>query len=300
MKLNIVNGKIVTADSIIENGTLKIEGGKIADIIENGKSENGKSENGKSGPDRISRTLDAKGEYILPGIIDIHGDDLEGAISPRPSTRFPIELALLQVDRKYAACGITTKLHALSYYDDELKDRHAGNSIEIMEVLEKIQDDLLTDHFIHVRCEIGHNMEAAFEAIQNRFVKLVAVMDHAPGQGQFNDPAKYIEFHKGAYNLNCRDAIRSGAVDVLCSDYYPASLLYSIFLMQRLGLMSLTKAARMVTLNVAKAMGMEDTIGSIEMGKRANLVVVSGKKGIPVVTETIVDGKLVYSAGGKA
>jgi len=44
---------------------------------------------------------------------------------------------------------------------------------------------------------------------------------------------------------------------------------------------------------------MEETIGSIEVGKRANLVVVSEKDGMPIVSNTIVNGELVYSAGGK-
>ncbi|MGB9927230.1 MAG: alpha-D-ribose 1-methylphosphonate 5-triphosphate diphosphatase [Methanosarcina sp.] len=391
MRFNIINAKIVTLDSVIENGTLEIEDKNIIGIREKEEIESGKEiETAKS-----DGVLDAAGKYVLPGIIDIHGDDLEGVISPRPSTRFPIELALLQADRKYVAWGITTKLHALSYYDDELKDRHAGASIEIMEALECIEDKLLTEHFIHVRCEIGHEMKDAFEAIENRFVKLVSVMDHAPGQGQFNDPAKYIEFHKGAYNLSdefleklmkkkmdlsfsdlklekirevarrardrnlllashdddspehveflhslgaclsefpinleaakrakelgmiismgapnlilgrstannlsCREAIKAGAVDVLCSDYYPTSLLYSAFLLQKLELLPFPEAVKMITLNAAKVMSMEESIGSIEVGKRANLIIVSEKDGMPVVSNTIVNGRLVYSAGG--
>lgn len=383
MKLNIINGNIVTPDSVIENGTVCIENGKITEICEcQGQC--------------TDNIVDAKGAYIIPGIIDIHGDDLEGAISPRPSMRFPIDFALMNVDRRYAACGITTKLHALSYYDDELKDRHAGNSIEVMDALERVREELLTEHYIHVRCEIGHNMDDAFKAIETPFVRLVSVMDHAPGQGQFNDPEKYIEFHKDAYglsgedleklmkrkmdisfsdikiqkisevarkaqerglliashdddspehvelvhslgahisefpinleaakkarelgmitsmgapniilgrstsnNLSGRDAIREGAVDVLCSDYNPPSMLYSAFLLKELSILTLPEAARMVTLNAAKAIGMDDTIGSIEEGKQANLVIVHEKAGIPVVTDTLVNGELVFTTGAK-
>jgi alpha-D-ribose 1-methylphosphonate 5-triphosphate diphosphatase len=396
MKFKIINAKIVTLDSVIENGILEIEREKITGIRKKEERESERESEKEIEPAEPERVLDVAGKYVLPGIIDIHGDDLEGVISPRPSTRFPVEFALLQADRKYAAWGITTKMHALSYYDDELKDRHAGDSLEIMDALEQLEDKLLTEHFIHVRCEIGHEMKDAFEAIENRFVKLVSVMDHAPGQGQFNDPAKYIEFHKGAYNLSdesleklmkkkmeisfsalkskkieeiakrarnrnlllashdddspehvefvhrlgaclsefpinmeaakrakelgmiismgapnlmlgrstannlsCRDAIKAGAVDVLCSDYYPTSLLYSAFLLQKLKLLSFPEAVKMISLNAAKVLRMEETIGSIEVGKRANLVVVSEKDGMPIVSNTIVNGELVYSAGGK-
>jgi imidazolonepropionase-like amidohydrolase len=42
----------------------------------------------------------------------------------------------------------------------------------------------------------------------------------------------------------------------------------------------------------------DTTTGSIEIGKRADLLVVSERMGIPVVTRTIVGGEVVYVAGG--
>lgn len=53
-----------------------------------------------------------------------------------------------------------------------------------------------------------------------------------------------------------------------------------------------------ITLNPAEAVGMDGTIGSIEIGKRADLLVVSERMGIPVVARTIVGGEVVYAAGG--
>ncbi len=53
-----------------------------------------------------------------------------------------------------------------------------------------------------------------------------------------------------------------------------------------------------ITLNPAAAVGMDGTIGSIEIGKRADLLVVSERMELPVVTRTIVGGEVAYAAGG--
>ena len=327
------------------------------------------------------------------GIIDIHGDDLETAISPRPSSRFPVNFALMQLDRCNAVYGITTKLHAIAYFEDELKGRHVGLSKEIAKTIVHNRSGLLTNHFLHVRCEISADLEDVLEVIESPLVKLVSLMDHTPGQGQFSDPKQYREYHKKTYSLNDTEidgiirkksgyadskmrnmreivrkaqgkgimiashdddspqkvelvcsigarisefpitlnaanrsrelgmtvcmgapnlvlggstsgnlssiqAVTAGLVDVLCSDYSPASMLYSPFILWRQGIMALPDAVKMVTLNPAKAVGMDNMIGSIEVGKRADILVVTEHVGIPVVKRTIVNGKVIYTGGG--
>ena len=44
--------------------------------------------------------------------------------------------------------------------------------------------------------------------------------------------------------------------------------------------------------------GSNTTTGSIEIGKRADLAIVSERMGLPVVTRTIVGGEVVYASGG--
>jgi alpha-D-ribose 1-methylphosphonate 5-triphosphate diphosphatase len=53
----------------------------------------------------------------------------------------------------------------------------------------------------------------------------------------------------------------------------------------------------MVSLHPAKAMGIENEVGAIEAGKRADLIIVEEISGIPVVMKTMVGGRVVYNAG---
>jgi len=94
-------------------------------------------------------------------------------------------------------------------------------------------------------------------------------------------------------NLSAQEAMRKGLVEVLCSDYNPTSMLYAPFVLAKKGLLRLSEAVNMVSLNPAKAIGM-DTVGSIEVGKRADMVLIDEMDGIPLVLKTIVNGRLIY------
>ncbi|MDR1317290.1 MAG: alpha-D-ribose 1-methylphosphonate 5-triphosphate diphosphatase [Spirochaetales bacterium] len=107
--------------------------------------------------------------------------------------------------------------------------------------------------------------------------------------------------HSG--NLCAREAIREGCADILCSDYYPASLLHSAFKLQEEGLLTLPEAVRMLTLNPAKAMGLDRDFGSVEAGKKADLLVVRIVQGRPAVSKCFIGGRAVlqleYRGGGE-
>jgi alpha-D-ribose 1-methylphosphonate 5-triphosphate diphosphatase len=74
-------------------------------------------------------------------------------------------------------------------------------------------------------------------------------------------------------------------------------MLYSVFILWKQGIMTLPDAVCMISLNPAIAVGMNGTIGSIEIGKRADMLIVSEQMGIPMVTITIVNGNIVYTKG---
>jgi alpha-D-ribose 1-methylphosphonate 5-triphosphate diphosphatase len=97
--------------------------------------------------------------------------------------------------------------------------------------------------------------------------------------------------HSG--NLSALDAIRGGCADILCSDYYPASLLHSAFKLESEGLCSLPQAVRMLSLNPAKAMGLAADYGSVELGKKADLLVVRSIQNCPMVYKCFIDGRTV-------
>lgn len=95
--------------------------------------------------------------------------------------------------------------------------------------------------------------------------------------------------HSG--NMSAAEAILKDCVDILCSDYYPPALLHSIFVMNKKYGIPLPAMVNRVTLNPAKAMRIDSDYGSIEVGKKADLLIVEVLDGYPVITHSIVDGK---------
>jgi alpha-D-ribose 1-methylphosphonate 5-triphosphate diphosphatase len=97
--------------------------------------------------------------------------------------------------------------------------------------------------------------------------------------------------HSG--NLSAAEAIKASNIDILCSDYYPPALLHAVFaLHERYGL-KLVDVFKLVTLNPAKAVGMDQEIGSIKEGKKADLLIIETiDVDYPVVTSVMVDGEL--------
>ena len=92
-------------------------------------------------------------------------------------------------------------------------------------------------------------------------------------------------------NMSAAAAIMEGSADILCSDYYPAAILQSIFLMHTKHGLPLTRMANMATLNPARAVRIDKDYGSIEPGKKADLLIVGILDGYPVVTHVFVEGK---------
>jgi alpha-D-ribose 1-methylphosphonate 5-triphosphate diphosphatase len=98
--------------------------------------------------------------------------------------------------------------------------------------------------------------------------------------------------HSG--NVSARDAIQRNLCDVLCSDYAPLSLVHSIFLLEGIGLLSLPQATNLVSLNPAKAVGLDEKTGSIEVGKTADMIIVDHQAEVPRVVTTFVSGRPAY------
>ena len=95
--------------------------------------------------------------------------------------------------------------------------------------------------------------------------------------------------HSG--NMSAAQAIQNQSVDILCSDYFPQALLHSLFVMCDKYGQTLPDMVNKVSLNPAKAMGIDKDYGSIEVGKKADLVIADILDGYPVVTHVLVDGQ---------
>jgi alpha-D-ribose 1-methylphosphonate 5-triphosphate diphosphatase len=99
-----------------------------------------------------------------------------------------------------------------------------------------------------------------------------------------------------AGNLSAAEALREGCVDILCSDYYPASLLHAVFRLAEHEGMGLPAATRLATLNPAVAVMMGDELGSLKPGKKADIILVEKIGGnFPAVTTVIVDGRRIMT-----
>lgn len=102
--------------------------------------------------------------------------------------------------------------------------------------------------------------------------------------------------HSG--NLSATEGVLNGYIDILCSDYYPQGMLHSVFILSEKYGLDLCEMFKLVTLNPAKAVGIDKELGSIQKGKKADILIINrDKDGSPIVSKTIVNGKIVSSIG---
>ena len=149
---------------------------------------------------------DWDGDYLMPGLIELHTDNLEKHAMPRPGVHWPMLSALIAHDAQVAAAGITTVFDALALGDLDEKSVRAEMTLPFAETLElaRRRELLRADHLLHLRCEVAvSNMLDLFHRfIDNPLVRLVSVMDHTPGQRQWTNLDKfrlYTERH-GAFS----------------------------------------------------------------------------------------------------
>ena len=96
-------------------------------------------------------------------------------------------------------------------------------------------------------------------------------------------------------NLDARELIELGLADIICADYHAPSLLPSAFRLVTDGLADLPTAIRMVTLNAARAVGLQDR-GAITPGLLADLLLVRlDADGVPCVEQAFRQGRPVFS-----
>ncbi len=98
--------------------------------------------------------------------------------------------------------------------------------------------------------------------------------------------------HSG--NLSAAEAIKQGYIDILCSDYYPAGVLHAIFNLHEKHGCDLVEMFKLVTIHPARAVKIDDTLGSIEVGKKADILLIDKiENNFPVISAVWVDGHLV-------
>lgn len=190
-EINISNATLVLKDQIVR-GSLSIRDGWIAAIDDGALSR--------------APHHDMQGDYLLPGLVELHTDNLEGHLVPRPKVAWPPLPAVQAHDAEITAAGITTVFDSLRV-GDEHEDDHCKRllqaSLEGIESAERA-GALRADHHIHLRCEVGcaYVVEDAEAAMEEPRVSLVSLMDHTPGQRQFANLDAYRIYYQGKMNMS--------------------------------------------------------------------------------------------------
>ena len=187
----LTNAKVVTRDEVM-TGTVEVEGGRIVSV--------------ERGNTSLPSAQDLDGDYLIPGLIELHTDNMEKSFTPRPGVRWPSVPAAVAHDVQVIGAGITTVFDALA----------VGAILDGSTRLTQLQDMSQTitdvkskglfraDHYLHMRCELSfESVVDLFEPFAHHdLVHLVSLMDHAPGQRQFADIEKYREYYQGKYHFS--------------------------------------------------------------------------------------------------
>ena len=153
---------------------------------------------------------DCGGDLVMPGLVELHTDNLERHIEPRPKVDWPHAAAIIAHDGELASVGITTVFDALRV--GSVVSKAKGNYGEYARALAdeilglRAAGALRISHFLHLRAEKCSETlveEMAKFGPADR-VGIVSLMDHTPGQRQFRDltSLKHYVMGKHGYSID--------------------------------------------------------------------------------------------------
>ena len=192
----LANATLVLPTEVLR-GQIRLAEGRIADIAEGGAIP----------PDAI----DCGGDLVMPGLVELHTDNLERHIQPRPKVNWPHQAAIVAHDAELASTGITTVFDAL-----RVGSLVAAGKTSYGEYARGMADDILDlrregalkiSHFLHLRAEVCSETlvdELAKFGPEDQ-IGIVSLMDHTPGQRQFRDLSKLKDYYTGKYGLSEAD-----------------------------------------------------------------------------------------------
>ena len=176
----LTNARLVLPDQILL-GTVVLDGTRIVDV--------------QPGRSAAPGAVDMDGDTLMPGVVDVHTDNLERQVQPRSNARWPSRSAMVAHDAQCAASGVTTVLDALCLGDlgfdkDRVRTFHDG----IVDLNALADTGLLkSEHFLHLRCELPASdmFELLDPVAEHPRVRMVSLMDHSPGVGQYANIDRY-------------------------------------------------------------------------------------------------------------
>ena len=206
----LTNAQIVLANEVI-HGTVTLNEGRIQSV--------------DTGNVTLPGAIDCQGGYLMPGLVELHTDNMEKHFTPRPGVTWPGMQAFKVHDAQMISAGITTVFDAISVGDVVEGSERLNNLSRMADALSESRARGLTraDHLLHLRCEVSHkdtlhNFRHLMEAHPPQ---LVSIMDHSPGQRQFANIDKYRQYYKGKYKLS------DAELEVFIARQTEASQLYS-------------------------------------------------------------------------
>ncbi len=185
------NAKLILPGEVID-GHVVMRNGKVAEV--------------GTGP--ASGGVDCDGDWVAPGLVELHTDNLERHMQPRPKVNWPHQAAIVAHDRELAGCGITTVFDAIrvgSIVSDANK-RYGKYARSMADEILSMQSKgaLRISHRLHLRAETCSEtlLEELEEFGPEDRVGIVSLMDHTPGQRQFRDIGKFEDYVCGKHGLS--------------------------------------------------------------------------------------------------
>lgn len=176
------NAHLVLEEEVI-SGSLAIKEGRISDI--------------SAGPTAAPAAQDLEGDYLLPGLIDLHTDHFEKHVLPRPGTRWNSVAAVMAHDAQMTAGGITTAYDCVCV---GVSIKHPERYEIFRPMIEAVRaaregEMLRAEHIVHLRCEVtDENVVDLFDSVADHAaVGMMSLMDHAPGHRQYPDIQRFRE-----------------------------------------------------------------------------------------------------------
>lgn len=183
------NARLVLEDQVVF-GSLVVRDGVIAEISDQ----------------QTATGVDMDGDFLTPGLVELHTDHLEAHYSPRPGVRWNAVSAIQSHDAQIASSGITTVFDCLRLGSDEDDGFKVGEMRAIADALASAREEnrLRADHLIHLRCEVSASdvLDHFADFRTDGQVRLASLMDHAPGQRQFQTMEQYTLYYKTKRGLS--------------------------------------------------------------------------------------------------
>ena len=174
-----INDGTILRDGGMEAGRLALAEGRIADAPAPGAAR-----------------FDAAGLFVLPGLVDIHGDAHERQLQPRPGVDIPAPLALRDSAAQLIACGITTAYLGVTLsWEPGLRSLQAWRALKA--ALPAARSRAATDLRVHLRFEADNfdALDDALEGIADGSIHLLGFNDHTPAiVKKLGDPVQVAKY----------------------------------------------------------------------------------------------------------